>query len=71
MTEQKIEFRGDRETLEQACARTAALPLAFAPGTRWEYSVAIDVLGRVVEVVTGKTLEQFFIERDLRPARHG
>ncbi len=39
--------------------QVAALPLAFAPGTRWEYSVGIDVLGRVIEVVSGKPLEQF------------
>jgi CubicO group peptidase (beta-lactamase class C family) len=67
MAAQKIEFRGRHETLEQTCARTAALPLAFAPGTRWEYSVAIDVLGRVVEVVSGKTLEQFFIDEIFDP----
>ena len=67
MTAQKIEFRGDRETLAQACDRTAALPLAFGPGTRWEYSVAIDILGRVIEVVSGKTLEQFFVEEIFAP----
>jgi CubicO group peptidase (beta-lactamase class C family) len=67
MTAQKLEFRGSGETLAQACARAAALPLAFAPGTRWEYSVSIDVLGRVIEVVSGKTLEQFFIEEIFDP----
>ncbi|MCX7567450.1 serine hydrolase [Sulfitobacter sp. F26169L] len=67
MTAQKIEFRGDRETLAQACDRVAALPLAFAPGTRWEYSVAIDIIGRVVEIVSGKSLEQFFVEEIFAP----
>jgi len=38
----------------------AHLPLSYHPGTSWEYSVATDVLGRVVEVVSGKTLDAFF-----------
>jgi CubicO group peptidase (beta-lactamase class C family) len=37
----------------------AALPLMFEPGTRWEYGRATDVLGRVVEVISGQTLGQF------------
>ncbi|MEQ6204977.1 serine hydrolase domain-containing protein [Sulfitobacter sp. HNIBRBA2951] len=67
MTEQKIEFRGNTETLAQVCDRAAALPLAFHPGSRWEYSIAIDILGRVVEVVSGKSLEQFFIDEIFDP----
>lgn len=67
MTAQKIEFRSHHESLSEACVRTAALPLAFAPGSRWEYSVAIDVLGHVIEVVSGKTLEQFFIDEIFDP----
>lgn len=62
MAAQHIEFRGTKLTLAQMTDKLAALPLAFAPGSRWEYSVAIDVLGRVIEVITGKTLEQVFIE---------
>jgi CubicO group peptidase (beta-lactamase class C family) len=67
MAEKRVSFHGSHETLAQTCARTAALPLAFAPGARWEYSVAIDVLGRVIEVITGKTLEQFLIEEIFGP----
>lgn len=37
----------------------ARLPLTYHPGTSWEYSVATDVLGRVVEVVSGKMLDAF------------
>ena len=40
--------------------KLAGLPLSYHPGTSWEYSVATDVLGRVVEVVSGKTLDAFF-----------
>lgn len=38
-------------------SRVARLPLSFAPGTGWQYSVAIDVLGAVIAKVTGGTLE--------------
>ncbi|KEJ88177.1 serine hydrolase domain-containing protein [Sulfitobacter donghicola] len=67
MTDQKIEFHGDRETLAQACDRAAALPLAFAPGARWNYSIGIDVIGRVIEVASGKALEQFLVDEIFDP----
>lgn len=44
-----------------------ALPLCFHPGTGWEYSVATDVLGRIVEVISGLTLDVFFAERIFGP----
>jgi CubicO group peptidase (beta-lactamase class C family) len=45
----------------------AGLPLLFQPGTEWNYSVAADVLGRVVEVASGLPLGSFFEERILAP----
>jgi CubicO group peptidase (beta-lactamase class C family) len=45
----------------------ASLPLQFEPGTQWNYSVASNVLGRLVEVVSGQALDTFFAERILRP----
>ncbi|WP_225839988.1 serine hydrolase [Streptomyces sp. NK08204] len=45
----------------------ASLPLQFEPGTQWNYSVASNVLGRLVEVVSGQPLDAFFAERILRP----
>ncbi len=53
--------------LEACCDRWAALPLAFQPGREWLYSVATDVLGRVVEVVSGQPLDDFIRERILEP----
>lgn len=53
--------------LAEMCRRWAALPLLFEPGAAWNYSVATDVLGRVVEVVTGRTLEQVFAEQVFGP----
>jgi CubicO group peptidase (beta-lactamase class C family) len=54
-------------TLEEACDRWAKLPLLFEPGTEWNYSVAHDVLGRVIEVASGKSLDEFFAERIFEP----
>ena len=53
--------------LAQACDTWAGIPLLFQPGTEWNYSVATDVLGRVVEVVSGRSLEEFFATRILGP----
>ena len=53
--------------LAGCCGRLAKLPLRCQPGTEWNYSVATDVLGRVVEVASGQALEQFFAERILGP----
>ena len=57
------------QDLATACAGWARFPLLFDPGTEWNYSVATDVLGRVVEVVSGLPLDRFFAERISRPAR--
>lgn len=67
MNDQDILFRADQGSLAAMTDRAAALPLAFHPGTRWEYSVGIDILGRVIEVVSGKSLEQFLIDEILGP----
>ncbi|MFI7026053.1 serine hydrolase domain-containing protein [Micromonospora sp. NPDC049900] len=53
--------------LAQACTVFGELPLLFQPGTAWGYSVATDVLGRLVEVVSGQSLDTFLHERVLRP----
>jgi CubicO group peptidase (beta-lactamase class C family) len=47
--------------------RVAAQPLLFQPGTRYQYSLSTDVLGRVVEVVSDMTLADFFAERIFAP----
>lgn len=45
----------------------ARLPLQFEPGTQWNYSVATNVLGRIIEVVSGRPLDEFIAERIFRP----
>jgi CubicO group peptidase (beta-lactamase class C family) len=53
--------------LEASCDAWAALPLKFQPGTAWGYGVSTDVLGRLVEVVSGQSLDVFVKERILDP----
>jgi CubicO group peptidase (beta-lactamase class C family) len=53
--------------LAEFVQRLAKLPLAYQPGTTWDYSQSVDVLGRVIEVVSGKSLYQFEKERLLDP----
>ena len=45
----------------------ARYPLAFEPGSRWNYSVGIDVAARLIEVISGQTLSDFLRERVLQP----
>jgi CubicO group peptidase (beta-lactamase class C family) len=47
--------------------RIAKLPLSYQPGTTWDYSNSTDVLGRIVEVISGKSLYEFEKERILDP----
>ena len=49
--------------------RLAKIPLLYQPGTTWEYSLASDVLGRVVEAASGKRLGVFMAERVFTPLR--
>jgi CubicO group peptidase (beta-lactamase class C family) len=57
--------------LAGVCERLAELPLLFQPGREWNYSMATDVLGRVVEVVSGQPLDQFLAERIFEPLGMG
>jgi CubicO group peptidase (beta-lactamase class C family) len=56
-------------TPEEFVGRLAAAPLAYQPGTTWEYSLGVDVLGRVVEKVSGKRLGEFLDERLFKPLK--
>ena len=56
-------------TPEQFTNGIAKAPLVHQPGTTWEYSMAVDVLGRVVEAVSGQRLSAFLEERLFRPLK--
>src|SRR4029077_19510043 len=59
-----LQFDG---TISDNVKHLAALPLLFNPGDRFEYSLGVDVLGRLVEVVSGKPLDEFFRTRIFEP----
>jgi CubicO group peptidase (beta-lactamase class C family) len=54
---------------DEQVERMAKAPLAHQPGTVWEYSLAVDMLGRVVEAVSGKRLGDVMAERIFRPLK--
>jgi len=54
-------------TIADSVKRLAGIPLLFNPGDRWEYSLGVDVLGRLVEVISGRTLDEFFRARIFEP----
>ena len=54
-------------TIGESVKRLARLPLLFNPGERWNYGLNIDVLGYLIEVVSGKPLDQFLKERIFEP----
>jgi CubicO group peptidase (beta-lactamase class C family) len=62
-------FADKDETIGDAINRLATLPLHGHPGESWQYGYATDVLGYLVEVVSGMPLDRFFEERIFRPLR--
>jgi CubicO group peptidase (beta-lactamase class C family) len=63
----RMDFPGASGTLADKIEALAQIPLICQPGSEWNYSVSIDVLGRLVEVWSGMTLEAFFSERLFTP----
>jgi CubicO group peptidase (beta-lactamase class C family) len=55
------------ETLAEMVTKLSKLPLAHQPGEVWDYSMAVDVLGRVIEVVSGMELDRFIADRVTGP----
>ena len=55
------------DTLESYIGRLAKMPLNYQPGEEWQYSAATDVVGRLVEVISGQTLAEFMDERIFAP----
>ena len=54
-------------TLEEICAHLDRVALLYQPGSRWYYSVAADVVGRLVEVASGQTFDEFLEQRIFAP----
>lgn len=53
--------------LAEGIGRMAELPLLFDPGSRWNYSMSTDVCGRLIEVMSGQTLDVYLRDRVLGP----
>ncbi len=51
----------------EVCRQWASVPLLFQPGSEWNYGVSTDVLGRLVEVLSGQPLDEFFQQRIFAP----
>ncbi len=64
---QKVDLYDVNQTTAEMVGKLASLPLEHQPGDAWEYSHSTDVLGRVIEVVSKKRLDQFLEEEILNP----
>ena len=65
----KVEQMFGGTDLEGMIGQLARLPLEFAPGEAWNYSVSTDVVGYLVQVVAGKPLDQVLAERIFQPLK--
>lgn len=54
-------------TMTEVIGKLARMPIGFEPGSRWQYSMAQEVLGRLVEVVSGETFDAFLQRRLFEP----
>ncbi len=62
-----VDFQTSEATLGEVVEKAAALPLLAQPGAEWNYSIATDVLGHLVAVISGQSFESFLRERVLAP----
>ncbi len=65
--ENKVDFSAARDDFAALVDTVAGLPLVFHPGARWHYSISHDVLGRLIEVISGRRFDEFLAERIFRP----
>jgi len=65
--ESGVDFQTSTSSLKEVVDRLATFPLITQPGKAWNYSVATDVLGRLVEVISGQPFEKFLLEQVIKP----
>lgn len=69
-TQMEVQMAAARpDSLEAFANRTASLPLIAEPGTKWSYSIGLDILGRVIEVAGGMPFDQFVNTRIFKPLK--
>jgi len=61
--------KNPNETIADAVKRLATMPLNFNPGEAWEYGPATDVVGRLVEVISGMTLDEYLRKKIFEPLK--
>jgi len=66
-----VDFQTATTSLKEVVDRLATFPLITQPGKAWNYSVATDVLGRLVEVISGEAFEKFLVEKVIKPLGMG
>tara|TARA_B100002051_G_scaffold269668_1_gene301363 strand:- start:251 stop:1441 length:1191 start_codon:yes stop_codon:yes gene_type:complete len=59
---QNLTATPDNNNLSVFAEKVSSLPLAFKPGTKWNYSVGIDLAGRLIEIISGKPLDVYMNE---------
>jgi CubicO group peptidase (beta-lactamase class C family) len=62
-----VDFQTSTATLKEVVERAASFPLIAQPGKAWNYSISTDVLGYLVEVVSGQPFEKFLAEKVIKP----
>ena len=67
MYRQRRFFDDPQMTLADMMSQLSELPLLFSPGAEWSYSVATDVLGYLIELISGQSLPRFFADEILAP----
>ncbi|MGD9803719.1 MAG: serine hydrolase domain-containing protein [Hyphomicrobiaceae bacterium] len=65
----KIDFQTQDTSLKELVEKAATLPLLAHPGTRWNYSISTDVLGYLVEVISGVPFETFLKQKVIDPLK--
>ncbi|MEM8499848.1 MAG: serine hydrolase domain-containing protein [Pseudomonadota bacterium] len=58
---------GPGEAMQPMIDKLASVPLNYSPGDSWQYSIATDVLGHLVEILSAQTLSEFFQQRIFNP----
>jgi len=65
----KVDFSAARDDFAAAVDTVAGLPLIFHPGERWHYSISHDVMGRLIELISGQSFDRYLRERIFEPLR--
>jgi CubicO group peptidase (beta-lactamase class C family) len=63
----KSGVRSQEQTLQEQMSKLASIPLAFQPGTAWQYGYSLDAAGYLIEVISGQPLDRFLKERIFDP----